>query len=364
MFDDLVKLMPAKSIAELNDALNYTPSGIEGPRDPEDFLPDFPGVMRGRGSYFIMPGEEYGDEYSDRKNDGDTAIIAIHARQGGGNDECYCDYEYDDDSNQLHDDYCLWWNNMCIRDSTGYITDEYDEFDSTYITFYFHSYATPDDVEKARQASVARSDDNYAKSVQDMVKVPGITPWAALSLVDYPFTNKLSKAELSQLEQVFENGKVLKKAIGTVRSNKDFNKVLDAADVILELTGDSRLERYINTAREVEVSQTKVDAARKEFDALPDDSAIKAIYAEFPVPLGMGKLKDDVHTVRNWCETLDRPNSSIRRTLYDTDSAKRKLDDSTAKSAWARGWSKDMGPQPKPSRRWVKDFEDSRPDGE
>ena len=96
-------------------------------------LEGFPGVIRPRGTTIVAPGES-ADVNDYHVNTGDTCWLAIYARQGGGNDECYCDNL---DNLELHEDGCLYENNERIRYAPGHVADFYDAFDSTYITFLF-----------------------------------------------------------------------------------------------------------------------------------------------------------------------------------------------------------------------------------
>lgn len=95
-------------------------------------LEGFPGVLRPRGTTIVAPGES-ADANDFHVNNGDTCWLAIYARQGGGNDECYCD----SDDYTVHEDGCLYENNEQIRLAPGHVDDFYDSFDSTYITFLF-----------------------------------------------------------------------------------------------------------------------------------------------------------------------------------------------------------------------------------
>ena len=95
-------------------------------------LEGFPGVIRPRGTTIVAPGES-ADANDYHVNTGSTCWLAIYARQGGGNDECYCD----SDDYTVHEDGCLYENNEQIRLAPGHIADFYDSFDSTYITFLF-----------------------------------------------------------------------------------------------------------------------------------------------------------------------------------------------------------------------------------
>lgn len=95
-------------------------------------LEGFPGVLRPRGTTIVAPGES-ADANDYHVNTGSTCWLAIYARQGGGNDECYCD----SDDYTVHEDGCLYENNEQIRLAPGHVDDFYDSFDPTYITFLF-----------------------------------------------------------------------------------------------------------------------------------------------------------------------------------------------------------------------------------
>lgn len=103
---------------------------------PENTLiPNFPHVIRDRGHYLVAPGEKYtngSDE--DTINDTGYYLFMVRARQGGGNDECYCEHE-----NNEHENMCLYANNETLRNHPHYVKDFYDSFDSTYITFVFEN---------------------------------------------------------------------------------------------------------------------------------------------------------------------------------------------------------------------------------
>src|SRR5699024_425740 len=66
-------------------------------------LEGFPGVIRPRGTTIVAPGES-ADANDYHVNTSTSCWLAIYARQGGGNDECYCD----SDDWDVHEDGCLY----------------------------------------------------------------------------------------------------------------------------------------------------------------------------------------------------------------------------------------------------------------
>lgn len=65
------------------------------------------------------------------ERDGDV-ILRLHTRSGGGNRECYCD-----DTSQGHDRGCIATGNDWMEAHPWYLSDEDDDFDSTYADYYF-----------------------------------------------------------------------------------------------------------------------------------------------------------------------------------------------------------------------------------
>ena len=141
-------------------------------------LEDFPGVLRPRGTTIVMPGES-ADANDFHVNTGTTCWLAIYARQGGGNDECYCDNSDDYD---VHEDGCLYENNEQIRSSSGYINDFYGEFDSTYITFLFDTGLNKEELDALEKDAYIMQTElrevTEARRMLDLIKKGSLPVWA------------------------------------------------------------------------------------------------------------------------------------------------------------------------------------------
>ena len=141
-------------------------------------LEGFPGVIRPRGTTIVAPGES-ADANDYHVNTGTTCWLAIYARQGGGNDECYCDNLDDWDS---HEDGCLYENNEQIRLAPGHVDDFYDSFDSTYITFLFDTGLSKEELD-ALEANMytmqtQRREVLEARKMLELIKNGSLPVWA------------------------------------------------------------------------------------------------------------------------------------------------------------------------------------------
>ena len=141
-------------------------------------LEGFPGVIRPRGTTIVAPGES-ADVNDYHVNTGDTCWLAIYARQGGGNDECYCDNL---DNLELHEDGCLYENNEQIRLAPGHVDDFYDSFDSTYITFLFDTGLNKEELD-ALEKDVCNMQTELrevleARKMLELIKKGSLPVWA------------------------------------------------------------------------------------------------------------------------------------------------------------------------------------------
>ena len=156
-------------------------------------LEGFPGVLRPRGTTIIAPGES-ADANDYHVNTGDSCWLAIYARQGGGNDECYCD-DYD-----VHEDGCLYENNEQIRLAPGHVDDFYDSFDSTYITFLFDTGLNKEELD-ALEKDVCNMQTELrevleARKMLDLIKNGSLPVWALESTEQSSsLARKASRAE-------------------------------------------------------------------------------------------------------------------------------------------------------------------------
>ena len=141
-------------------------------------LEGFPGVIRPRGTTIVAPGES-ADANDYHVNTGDTCWLAIYARQGGGNDECYCDNSDDWD---VHEDGCLYENNEQIRLAPGHVDDFYDAFDSTYITFLFDTGLNKEELDALEKdvcnMQTQRREVLEARKMLDLIKKGFLPVWA------------------------------------------------------------------------------------------------------------------------------------------------------------------------------------------
>lgn len=141
-------------------------------------LEDFPGVLRPRGTTIIAPGES-ADANDFHVNNGDSCWLAIYARQGGGNDECYCDNL---DNLELHEDGCLYENNERIRYAPGHIADFYGAFDSTYITFLFDTGLNKEELDALEKDAYIMQTElrevTEARRMLDLIKKGSLPVWA------------------------------------------------------------------------------------------------------------------------------------------------------------------------------------------
>lgn len=140
-------------------------------------LEGFPGVLRPRGTTIVAPGES-ADVNDYHVNNGDTCWLAIYARQGGGNDECYCD----SDDYDIHEDGCLYENNERIRYAPGYVADFYGEFDSTYITFLFDTGLNKEELDALEKDAYIMQTElrevTEARRMLDLIKKGSLPVWA------------------------------------------------------------------------------------------------------------------------------------------------------------------------------------------
>lgn len=134
--------------------------------------------LRGFEVMELHPTEEFFDELtaiSSRElyEQGLRAVLVLEARQGGGNDECYCE---DEDG---HEPGCLWESNETMRARPEYLFDEYDSFDSTYLSMYFK--LTEEQAEAFNAVEEASRAEATIERTIELTNDLEITPWAALS---------------------------------------------------------------------------------------------------------------------------------------------------------------------------------------
>lgn len=159
-------------------------------------------IQRPRGEGLLNPGVTYGDDLFTNETSG--LVLVFHARQGGGNDECWCDLDDLDDEDEAvtydgeqHLPYCLWLSNRLIEDRPGFLAMEYDDFDSTYNYFFFEYDGTADDYVAAEIAHEAATRENQRLADIEMLENRGIDT----SILDDP------NIRVHQLIQTYDAGK-------------------------------------------------------------------------------------------------------------------------------------------------------------
>lgn len=172
---DVDTLLLEKKFNALEEVSNKTV--VESAELEDIALEDFPGVLRLRGTTIVMPGES-ADANDFHVNTGDSCWLAIYARQGGGNDECYCD----SDDYDVHEDGCLYENNERIRYAPGYVADFYGEFDSTYITFLFDTGLNKEELDALEKDAYIMQTElrevTEARRMLDLIKKGSLPVWA------------------------------------------------------------------------------------------------------------------------------------------------------------------------------------------
>lgn len=150
---------------------------LESPQTPTDprslITPELPYAIRGRGE-ILVTAEELNEDFYSEFDPG--WYYTIHARQGGGNDECWC--ENDDD--ETHEDSCLWQNNQELRAHPAHVYDEYGD-DSTYITHIFRVDASDSEVAKTQESERVENEQRHRLGAYERVLSGDMTPWAALN---------------------------------------------------------------------------------------------------------------------------------------------------------------------------------------
>lgn len=217
---------------------------------------------------------------------GVKAVLEVSARQGGGNDECYC--ETGDDSHELG---CLWASNEAMRARPEYLTDEYDGFDSTYLTMYFEL------TEAQAHAALALERASYAERANarllESVDELELTPWAAIGLEDLRCELRELKTKAQNMLHRRSTAKKLEEVVRDLRTVQEFGEALKDEEGTLNFTTltaaldglkrylrPSRFEQFdprecekriVNRWHELSLARTRV----AEAEQLPEGSALR-----------------------------------------------------------------------------------------
>ena len=217
---------------------------------------------------------------------GVKAVLEVTARQGGGNDECYC--ETGDDS---HEPGCLWASNEAMRARPEYLHDEYDDFDSTYLTVYFA--LTEAQIDAALAIEEAEFEERVTAKLLENVENLELTPWAAFGSVDNHATVCELQAKLRDFHRRRGGTKKLAATVKALRAAEEFGDALKTGEGVLNfsslVTTLDTIKHYIRPSRFVsfdpheslkrisnrwsELDQAKTRVA--EAEQLPEGSALR-----------------------------------------------------------------------------------------
>lgn len=352
-FERLLEIAEAASPgfeSKWEEWLNELPDPETAPSERDLFEVEIPFAIRGRGEG-LQRGDELAEDFSSIDAEDTSWYFTIHARQGGGNDECWCDeIEDDDDEHELG---CLWQNNEELRAHPNHLFDEYDMFDSTYITHVFSVPASDSQVTKLRE-SIAKVN-RQKSSVQDRESVlrGKVTPWAAMTDTVSEFLQMRRNLQSSlkaeqrrnELEIKLESIQAQNKALEALPSDFSFADV-DSLNVVAESFGryssldtlDRQLERFAETEAQLQVD------ARKLYDAetyLPADSPLREQLlaergmSEYTATEKRGRRNVKVRKkydrgselgfkVRTAQDRLDQTRTGVRQALLNTVESNRK----------------------------------------
>lgn len=276
---------------------------------PEGLLSEPVNVIRGRGVSLDTP-VEVEEELGYRP---DGPLVAVYARQGGGNDECWCETDDDD----KHEDFCLAENNNLVRAHPQWVDEKQDEFDGTYLTHYFDPGLTQEQVNDYNEALENAASAGQSRGLVGQVDSLLMTPWAAVYAPEKA-RNKRSEIE-SEARLVVETANKqdrassLRKIIESIDA-EDFEKIsqIEAIAAMRRHSDDfsarmleNTLEHLAEYTKKTADSQKLVDDAEKY---LPKDS-----------PLYMKLLGDRGQGSYQYTEKVRRRNVKKTR-VYDRGS--------------------------------------------
>ena len=306
----LVRLTPETNGEPFVETWNrtFTSRSIKMP-DPEGLLSEPVPALRPRGQAVETP-SEVEDELGYRPQ---GPLVAVYTRQGGGNDECWCETDNDEE----HEDFCLAANNDLIREHPQWVVEKQDEFDGTYLTHYFDPGLTPEQIKEFDESVENALIDAQARGIIAQVDSMLMTPWAAI-YVPAGARNKRSEIE-SEARLVVETANKqdrassLRKIIESIDA-EDFEKIsqIEAIAAMRRHSDDfsarmleNTLEHLAEYTKKTADSQKLVDDAEKY---LPKDS-----------PLYMKLLGDRGQGSYQYTEKVRRRNVKKTR-VYDRGS--------------------------------------------
>lgn len=286
----LVKLAPETNGEPFVETWNTTFGNLSVERpDPESLLSEPVPVLRGRGVSLDTP-IEVEEELGYRP---DGPLVAVYARQGGGNDECWC--ETDDD--EVHEDFCLAENNEVIRSHPQWVDEKQDEFDGTYLTHYFDPNLTPTQFKQFEERVEDAVSGAQSRGIISQVDSMQMTPWAAVYSPDE------ARRLRTEIEEERKSNAEVKRKQSQVASLKEILRPIDAQDfdkvspteviTAMQRHSDSFSNRMLENAFErFEEYSVKTAKAQKLVDDaeryLPKDSPL---YEKLLGDRGQGSYK-------------------------------------------------------------------------
>lgn len=153
--------------------------GVTPPRiTPEAVLNLFP--VRSRSSWFFSSTRNIDGDLEDQSFVAEPGVIyaQLHTRQGGGNRDCWCDTDTDNDE---HEDYCVAVNNDLLQSHPDYILDYDDSFDSTYANLIYRTSLTEDDLKRFAEENALASLVATERAAVESINSLKATPWSILA---------------------------------------------------------------------------------------------------------------------------------------------------------------------------------------
>lgn len=266
-------------------------SAITGATRLEDLIPDFPGVIRARGTYTLNPGESW-EGYD---NDNDYPVIVINTRQGGGNNECYCE-TLDDEC----EPWCMFANNLQLEHLSTCVMAGDESSDCTYRWFVFDVgdiSAQIDTVNKNIQiVSKSYADKQLLDGIESgelPVTALLVSPWDANKAVEELRRAQNSLGFFDTYDEKFiRDVKTLEDFFASVLESLADAKPIDVefpdsiSSEVLALVNKSRIVTFVDMASNIEnynkEARRLVAASRaeEEFLALPDNSGLRALLGD------------------------------------------------------------------------------------
>lgn len=246
-------------------------SKVPVPPHPREDI--FNAVIRDRGSTLITPNEVQ-EHIGERVEEG-KSILLLNARQGGGNDECWCETGTDE-----HESYCLWKSNRDLESLPGFMVMEYDPFDPTYNYFYFKLDMDEETYDAQEQARYDALETNRLVEERNFILAHDLPH----SLLGKNPKNKFNEYQRlkQKIRQENEEAEEAEKSVEEIRQTKkrilddmgtdtDFSQVTNVRQIQDHIK--SKVKEYHKRVADNANAQKVED----EINNLPDGSALKEV---------------------------------------------------------------------------------------